>query len=72
MPDPLAVGLIVPEMLEEEGEEGGEGAEDCTAAKFVLVALEPLTDKLRAGGLKVNPVLLGVTVYAPFARPVKL
>jgi hypothetical protein len=59
-------------MLEEEGEEGGEGAEDGTAVKFVLVALEPLTDKLCVGGLKVNPVLLGVTAYDPFARPVKL
>ncbi len=64
-PDPPAVGLIVPEM-----ENVGAGAAVAVKFKFetfaeaIVVACDP--------GVNVKPVLLGVTVYAPFASPVKV
>jgi hypothetical protein len=42
------------------------------AVKFTAVALAPLIVTARFTGLKVKPVLLGVTVYEPLARPVKV
>ena len=42
------------------------------AVKLTPVILAPLIVAFDEAGLKVNPVLLGVTVYAPFASPEKL
>ncbi len=64
-PDPLAAGLMAPEMLNVFG-----GAAD--TAKFPSVTLAPLIATCRLDGLKVNPLLLAATVYEPLARPVKL
>jgi hypothetical protein len=36
------------------------------------VTLAPLTVADELGGLKVSPLLFGVTAYAPLVRPVKL
>ena len=51
-PEPLAAGVMVPEMLYVTAE----------AVKFVPVTLAPLTVTGRLEGLNVNPVLLAVTV----------
>jgi hypothetical protein len=64
-PDPPAVGLIVPEI---ENVGGGVAVavkfNPVTLAEAIVVPCDP--------GVNVNPVLLGVTVYAPFASPVKV
>src|SRR4051794_20348537 len=44
----------------------------CNAELKFAVWLAPLSVTFCAAGVKTNPALLGVTVYAPFARPVKL
>ena len=54
-PDPLAAGLMVPEMLYVVG-----GAAE--TAKFASVTLLPLIVSCRLDGLKVNPLLLAATV----------
>jgi hypothetical protein len=64
-PDPFAAGLMVPEMVYVVG-----GTAD--AVKFAPVTLAPLTVTSRLDGLNVNPLLAGVTVYEPLAKPVKL
>jgi hypothetical protein len=64
-PDPPAVGLIVPEI---ENVAGGVAVavkfKFVTLAEAIVVACDP--------GVNVKPVLLGVTVYAPLASPVKV
>ena len=40
--------------------------------KFTVETLAPLTVTARLTGMKLNPVLLGVTVYEPLASPGKL
>jgi hypothetical protein len=42
------------------------------AVKFGTVAFAPLTVTAWLAGLNVYPLRLGVTVYDPFANPVKL
>jgi hypothetical protein len=64
-PLPPAVGLIVPEI-----ENVCAGA--AVAVKFSPVTLAEATVVACDAGLNVNPVWLGVTVYAPFASPVKV
>jgi hypothetical protein len=39
------------------------------AVKLIAVTLVPLMVAGRLGGLKVKPLLPGVTVYEPLARP---
>ena len=51
-PDPLAAGVMVPEMLYVTAE----------AVKFAPVTLAPLTVTGRLEGLNVKPLLLAVTV----------
>ena len=54
-PEPLAAGVMVPEILNVVGD-------TADAAKLAPVTLAPLTVTCRLGGLKVNPFLLAVTV----------
>jgi hypothetical protein len=42
------------------------------SVKLIAVTLAFETVTARLAGLKVKPLLLGVTVYEPLARPVKL
>jgi hypothetical protein len=45
----------------------------CTVdVKFTAVTLLPFRVTFRLAGVKVNPDLLGVTVYVPFPNPPKL
>jgi hypothetical protein len=41
------------------------------AVKFTAETLAPLTLTGELAGLKLNPLLPGVTAYEPLARPVK-
>ena len=63
-PDP-PVPLIVPEM------ENVCGA-TAVAVKFTPVMFAVVIVSACGPGVNVNPVWLGVTVYAPFAKPVKV
>ena len=54
--------VIVPEMLQVIA----------VAVKFAAVTLALLTVTGRLAGLSVKPLLVGVTVYEPLAKPVKL
>lgn len=60
-PFPLLLGLIVPEMLNVRG-----GFAD--ALKFAPVILAAVTVPRRPDGEKLNPLLLGMTVYVPLER----
>jgi hypothetical protein len=64
-PDPPAVGLIVPEIE-------NVGAVVAVALKFKFVTLAEAIVVACDPGVNVKPVLLGVTVYAPFTSPVKV
>jgi hypothetical protein len=64
-PLPPAVGVIVPEILE-VGPVWG------VAVKFIPVMLAVVIVADWVVGLKVNPVLLGVTAYVPAGSPLKL
>jgi hypothetical protein len=55
--------VIVPEMLY---------VATAVAVKFTPVTLELFTVTDALEGLKISPVLLGVTVYVPFKTPLKL
>jgi hypothetical protein len=65
VPVPLAEGLTVPEMLNVV-------VDPVEAAKFTSVRLTPLTVVGELDGLKVKPFLVGVIVYEPLARLVKV
>ena len=62
---PVAAGLTVPEMLYVVGDPVE------AAVKFTAETLAPLTLTGKLDGLKLNPLLPGVTAYEPLARPVK-
>ena len=64
-PDPPAVGLKVPEIV-------NVAAGVAVAVKFNPATLAEAIVVDRDAGLKVKPVWLGVTVYGPFAKPVKV
>jgi hypothetical protein len=64
-PEPFAAGLTVPEMLYVVGDPVE------AAVKFTAETLAPLTLTGELAGLKLNPLLPGVTAYEPLARPVK-
>jgi len=63
VPVPDADGVTVPEIVQV-------GA--AVAVKVTPVTLAPLTVTGWLVGLNANPVLFGVIVYEPFAKPVKL
>ena len=65
-PEPFAAGLTVPEMLYVVGDPVE------AAVKLTAETLAPLTVTGELAGLKLSPLLLGVTAYEPLARPVKL
>jgi hypothetical protein len=44
----------------------------CVAVKAAAVTFAPLTVTATLAGLKVYPLLVGVTVYDPFANPGRL
>jgi hypothetical protein len=68
-PDPLAAGLIVPEILYVGG---GPVEVVVEAVKFTPVTLAPLTVTDELDGLKLNPLLVALMVYELLLRPVKL
>jgi len=63
-PLPLAAGVIVPERVKVCGG-------FCVAVKLTPVTLAELIVAFWLAGVKLNPVLLGVTVYLPLARLLK-
>jgi hypothetical protein len=65
-PEPFDAGLTVPEMLYVVGDPVE------AAVKLTAETLAPLTVTGELAGLKLSPLLLGVTAYEPLARPVKL